>query len=140
MLEIFLRDREIDFEFFVFTNNEFKYTTKKISDVDNQTKELYHSLNNGTIILDGIPITIDNISKEQFEYIYNFIELYKEEYKKIKENYKPRFIYTFGNDIEIPDRRHFKEWAYIKGFEYLQNFLNEYEKQNNKGTKAKRNN
>ena len=144
MLEVYLKDRGFDFEFFVFSNNEIEYTVKKYSDVDAQTKELYRSLNTGTIILNDIPISIDNISKEQIEYINNIVELYKEKYKIFKENYKPCFIrYTSGNDVvdmiantktvEIPDRIHFKEWAYIKGFEYLQNFLDEHEKQNSKG-------
>lgn len=149
MLEIFSRDRKIDFEFFVFSNNDIKYKTKDYNDVDNQTKALYHSLNNGTIILDGVPITIDNISKEQIEHINNTFELYKEKYKEFKNNYKPRFIkHTSGNDIvdiitnteiiEVPDPKHFKEWTYIKGFEYLQNFLDEYEKQNSKEFKSRK--
>lgn len=149
MLEIFLRDRGTDFEFFTFSNNGIQYAVKKYDDVYNQTKKLYSNLNNGTIILDGVPITIDNISKEQIEYINNVVQLYIEKYKMFKENYKPRFInYTSGNDIvdvlvssktiEIPDRKHFKEWAYIKGFEYLQHFLDEYEKHNSKGFKVRK--
>jgi hypothetical protein len=132
-----------------FSNNEIEYTVKKYSDVDAQTKELYRSLNTGTIILNDIPISIDNICEEQIEYINNIVELYKEKYKIFKENYKPCFIrYTSGNDVvdmiantktvEIPDRIHFKEWAYIKGFEYLQHFLDEHEKQNSKGIKVRK--
>lgn len=30
MLEVFSKDRGIDFEFFVFSNNEIKYTNKKL--------------------------------------------------------------------------------------------------------------
>ena len=149
MLEIFSRDRGTDFEFFEFTDDDIKYKTKDVYDIDPQTKAIYRSLSNGTIILDGMPITIDNISEEQIEYMNIIVELYKEKYKKIKENYKPRFMrYTSGNDvvdiitntttIEVPDPRHFKEWAYIKGFEYLQIFLNEYKKQNNKGIKVRK--
>ncbi len=149
MLEVYLKDRKFDFEFFEFSNNGIQYTVKNYDDVDAQTKKLYRSLNNGTIILDGIPITIDNVSEEQIEYMNNIVQLYIEKYKMFKDNYKPRFIkYTSGNDIvnvlantktiEIPDPRHFKEWAYIKGFEYLKHFLDEYEKQNSKGIKFRK--
>ena len=150
MLEVFSRDRNTDFEFFEFTDDEIKYKTKDVYDIDPQTKTIYRSLGNGTIILNGIPITIDNVSEEQIEYINNIVELHKEKYKIFKENYKPRFAkYTFGNDIadivtnttviEVPDPRHFKEWTQIKGFEYLQHFLDEYKKQNNKGIKVRKN-
>ena len=149
MLEIFLRDREIDFEFFVFANNEIKYTTKNNYDVDDQAKALYRTLSNGTIILDGMPISINNVTEEQIEYIRNVIATFKEKIQTYKKNYIPYFIkYTFGNDvieiiantttIEIPDPKHFKEWAHIKCFEYLQHFLDEYEKQNSKGIKVKK--
>ena len=42
------------------------------------------------------------------------------------------------NVIEVPDPKHFKEWIYIKGYEYLQNFLDEYQRQNNKGSKIRK--
>ena len=149
MLEVFSRDRNTDFEFFEFTDDEIKYKTKDVYDIDPQMKTIYRSLSNGTIILNCIPITIDNVSEEQIEYINNIVELHKEKYKIFKENYKPRFAkYTFGNDIadivtnttviEVPDPRHFKEWTHIKGFEYLQHFLDEYKKQNNKGIKVRK--
>ena len=149
MLEVFSRDRGTDFEFFEFTCDEIKYKTKDVYDIDSQTKTIYRNLGNGTIILDGMPIVIDNVSEEQIEYINNIVELYKEKYKILKKDYKPRFVrYTSGNDvvdiftnttaIEVPDPRHFKEWAYIKGFEYLQHFLDEYEKQNSKGIKVRK--
>ncbi len=149
MLEIFSRDREIDFEFFVFTNNEIKYTTKNYYDIDNQTKKLYRSLTNGTIILDGIPINIDNVTEEQINYIKSVADAFKEKVETYKKNYKPRYIrYTSGNDIvhiiantktmEIPFPGNFKEWAHIKGFAYLQHFLEEYKKQNSKGIKVRK--
>lgn len=130
--------------FLCFLIMKLNIQIKNYSDINVQTRKIYHSLNNGTLILDGIPITIDNVSEEQIEYMNTIAELYKEKYKEIKEKYKPRFVkYAFGNSvvnivgntttIEVPDPRHFKEWSYIKGFEYLQNFLNEYKKQNNKG-------
>lgn len=149
MLEVFSRDRGTDFEFFEFTGDEIKYKTKNVYDIDSQTKAIYRNLGNGTIILDGMPIIIDNVSEEQIEYINNIAELYKETYKILKKDYKPRFVsYTSGNDfvdivtntatIEVPDPRHFNEWAYIKGFEYLQHFLDEYEKQNSKGIRVRK--
>ena len=64
MLEVFVKNRGVDFEFFVFTDDEINYKTKNDYNIDSQTKALYHSLNNGTIILDGVPITVDNVSKE----------------------------------------------------------------------------
>lgn len=147
MLEVYLKDRRSDFEFFVFSNNEIQYTVKNYDDIDAQTKKLYRSLNNGTIILNGMPITIDNVSEEQIEYMNKIVQLYIKKYKMFKEKYKPRFI-SYGNDIvdifvnpktiEIPDRKHFNEWAYIKGYEYLQHFLDEYEKQNSKGIKVRK--
>ena len=106
MLEVFSRDRNTDFEFFEFTDDEIKYKTKDVYDIDSQTKTIYRSLGNGTIILNGIPITID--------------------------------IVTNTTVIEVPDSRHFKEWTHIKGFEYLQHFLDEYKKQNNKGIKVRK--
>ena len=91
MLEVFSRDRNTDFEFFEFTDDEIKYKTKDVYDIDPQMKTIYRSLGNGTIILNGIPITIDNVSEEQIEYINNIVELHKEKYKIFKENYKLRF-------------------------------------------------
>lgn len=149
MLEVFSRDRDTDFEFFEFIDGEIKYKTKNVYDIDSKTKVIYQNLCNGTIILNVIPITIDNVSEEQIEYINNIVELYKEKYKIFKENYKPQFAkYTFENGIvdivtntsaiEVPDSRHFKEWAYIKGFEYLQYFWDKYEKQNGKGFEVRK--
>lgn len=146
MLEVFVRNRGTDFEFFDFTDDEIKYKTKDVYNIDSQTKALYHSLNIGTIILNGVPITIDNVSKEQIEYIRNIIKLHKEKYKIFKEIYKPIFakytsekaIATNTTIMEVPDSRYFKEWTHIKGFEYLQYFLNEYEKQNGKGIKVRK--
>ena len=82
MLEVFSRDRNTDFEFFEFIDDEIKYKTKDVYDIDSQTKTIYRSLGNGTIILNGIPITIDNVSEEQIEYINNIVELHKEKYLK----------------------------------------------------------
>ena len=76
MLEVFSRDRNTDFEFFEFNDDEIKYKTKDVYDIDPQTKAIYRSLGNGTIILNGIPITIDNVSEEQIEYIKNIVELF----------------------------------------------------------------
>ena len=148
MLEVFSRDRDFDFEFFEISDTDIKYKTKNYGDVDKETKKLYHSLDNGTILLDGIPITIDNVSDKQMELITTISELHKDKYKKIKENYIPCFIkHTSGNNIssiiankkvtEIPDRKHFKEWAYIKGYEFLQNYINEYYKKNSNEFKFK---
>ena len=149
ILEVFVRNRGADFEFFVFTDNEIKYKTKNAYNIDSQIKTLYHSLNNGTIILDGVHITVDNVSKEQIECISNIIKLYEEKYRIFKENYKLIFakysfessmddIVTRTTSIEIPNPQKFKEWTYIKGFEYLQYFLNEYEKQNGKEIKVRK--
>ena len=149
MLEVFVKNRGVDFEFFVFTDDEINYKTKNDYNIDSQTKALYHSLNNGTIILDGVPITVENVSKEQIECISNIIKLYKEKYRIFKENYKPIFakysfesrmvdIVTRTTSIEVPDPKKFKEWTYIKVFENLQYFLNEYEKQNCKEIKVRK--
>ena len=65
MLEVFSRDRNTDFEFFEYTDDGIKYKTKDVYDIDPQTKAIYRGLDNGTIILNGIPITIDDVSEEQ---------------------------------------------------------------------------
>ncbi len=149
MLEIFSRDRDIDFEFFIFTDDEIKYETKNYSEVSSYEKDLYRSLKKGTIIINGTPINIESISKKQIIYIKNIIDLFKEKVEIYKNNYTPVFINCdSGNDItdiiinnsniEIPNRKQFKEWVHIKGFSYLEHFYNEYEKQNITTFKVKR--
>lgn len=141
MLEIFSRDRGTDFEFFVFSDNEIKYKIKNKYEVCNQTKELYRNINTGTIILNEIPITIDNVTEEQVEYIKNIIDFFKERVQIYKDNYNPFIVkYTSGNDIfdlsankkamELANPKQFKEWVHITGFEHLEYFYNEYKKQN----------
>lgn len=143
MLEIFSRDRDFDFEFFEISDSDIKYKLKKYGTIDNNTKELYKTLEYGTVVIDGVPVTVDNVSKEQLECINTASELFKDKYKEYKSSYTPYYFrYTSGssmaeviankNIIEVPDPKHFKEWAFIKGYEGIQNFIDEYQKQNNK--------
>ena len=149
MLEIYSRDRETDFEFFVFDGNNIEYKTIDSYDLDEETKSYYRSLDEGTIILDGTPISKDNITKEQADYIYSMAELDKEKYKAIKKDYTPRYLkVNVGSSIskivdnarviEVPDIYNIQGWIYITGYELLQNFITEYERQSNKGTKPRR--
>ena len=39
MLEVFSRDRELDFEFFVFTNGEIKYKTRDCYEMSKELKD-----------------------------------------------------------------------------------------------------
>lgn len=148
MLEVFSRDRELDFEFFVFTSGEIKYRTRDCYEMSKELKDWYHSLEPGTIILDGAPISIDNVTDEQLEYIKDVADSFADKILDYKENYKPLYMrHTSGNSIgdiisnksiiEVPDPKHFKEWVHIKGFDFIQNFLDEYERQNSKGNKTR---
>ena len=148
MLEIYSRDRETDFEFFVFDGDNIKYKTIDSYDLDKKTRAYYRSLDEGTIILDGTPISKDNITKEQANYLYSVAELDKEKYKRIKKDYTPCYLRVIGGSsiseivdnvsvIEVPDIDNIQGWIYIRGYELLQSFINEYEKQNNKGNKPK---
>lgn len=62
MLKVFLRDRGFDFEFFVFTDNQIKYEVENTDKINDKRKELYRSLNMGTILLDDFPISVDNVT------------------------------------------------------------------------------
>ena len=142
MLEVFSRDRGSDYVTFVFTDDAIQYRRQPYQ------KRMYKGLEEGTIILDGKPLNVNEITDEQVEYIRDTLNLFKDRVNMYKETYKPVYVrYTSGNNIsdiinnkaivEVPDFKHFNEWAHITGFNHLQDFMNEYEKKNSKGFKAK---
>ncbi len=149
MLEVFSRDRELDFEFFVFTNGEIKYKTRDCYEMSKELKDWYRNLEPGTIILNGTPISIDNVTDEQLEYIKDVADSFADKVLDYKKNYKPLYMrHNSGNSvseiitnkgiIEVPDPKHFKEWVHIKGFDFIQNFLDEYERKNSKVNKTRK--
>ena len=143
MLEVFSRDRGTDFEFFVFSNDSIKYMTRQYYDVNANMKKFYKSLENGTLLIDNIPINSENVTEEQIEYIKSVMLFFADKVEEYRKSYKPRFVnYTSGgnlfdmiknkNRIEIPDPKNMKEWSHIKGFEYLESFISNYEKKNHR--------
>ena len=66
MLEIFLRDRDIDYDMFVYHNEKFHYITKEKNKKNNA---LYCGLSTGTIILDGVVLNNTLTNLEQINYI-----------------------------------------------------------------------
>ena len=138
MLEVFSKDRETDFEFFRFTNGHVNYLTKNIYDMDEQDIDFYCGLPSGTILIDNEPIDVDNVSSEEIKQIKAIMNSLKSKVYIYKKNYKPVYMKVVSEDmnnvnvVEVPDWRHFKEWTHITGFEYLQNFMNEYKNTNKK--------
>lgn len=137
MLEIFLRDRDIDYEMFAYDNGMFQYITKEKND---QNNTLYFGLDRGTIILNGAVLDNNEATLEQVDYIKEIINSLTTTVDTYKKDYKPVYIkYTSGstvediimnkNIIEIPDRRKFREWIYINAYDFLEKFVCEYEKQ-----------
>lgn len=138
-MEIFLRDRDIDYEMFVYDRGIIKYTTKEKTTENNN---LYYGLNRGTIILNGKVLNNNEATSDEIQYIKDIIAFLSEEVISYKKDYEPVFVkYTTGNNasdmimnsnvIEIPDRRKFREWSYIQAFDYLNSFVDEYEKSKN---------
>lgn len=136
MIEIFLRDRDIDYEMFVYENGIFKYVTKE---KNAENKALYCGLNRGTIILDGVIIDKSDVTLDQREYIKGILNGLSSEVASYKKDYKPVYArYTSGknisnmimnsNVIEIPNREKFHEWIYINAYNYLDAFVSECEK------------
>ena len=145
MLEIFLRDRDIDYEMFVFDNEKFIYTTKE---KNNQNNALYFGLDRGTIILDGIVLNNSEITLDQVDYIKDILNSFSTIVGKYRKTYKSTYIrYTTGEDavdlfmnkkvIEIPNRKQFREWVYINAYNYLEKFVYEFEKQKHSKIKNK---
>lgn len=117
MIEIFSRDRGTDYELFTYQNGMFEYTTKGKNP---KNRKLYHGLNRGTIILDGVVLKSEEITEEQIEYLKDVLSMLSSEVASYKREYKPVYYrYTRGanvsemianaNVIEIPDMRKFKE-------------------------------
>ena len=145
MLEIFLKDRGIDYEMFVFDNEKFIYTTKE---KNKQNNTLYFGLANGTIILDGIVLNSNQTTLDQVDYIKEVLNSFTAIVDTYRKNYKPAYIkYTSGEDavnlfmnekvIEIPNYRQFSKWVYINAYDYLERFVCEFEKQKNSKIKNK---
>ena len=144
MIEFFLSDRGrgcYDFEFFVFDSDSIMYITKKYDSLTPRMKKFYKSLENGTLLIDNMPINVENATDQQIEYIKNVMLSFKEKVEEYRKYYKPGFIaYSRGNTlsdiktnnnkIELPNPRMMKEWAHIKGFEYLENFIYTIENNN----------
>lgn len=146
MIEIFLRDRDIDYEMLVYDNGLFNYIIKEKND---QNNALYFGLERGTIILNGIVLNNMEVTLEQVNYIKEILNSLTTIVDAYKKNYKPVYIrYTSGssvediimnkNVIEIPDIRKFREWIYINAYDFLEKFVCEYEKQSHlQGLKRK---
>ena len=146
MIEIFLRDRDIDYEMIVYDNGIFHYITKEKND---QNNALYFGLDRGTIILNGLVLNITDVTLDQVNYIKEvlnslttIVDSYKKDYKHVYARH------TFGSTvesivmnktvIEIPDRRKFREWTYINAYDFLEKFVCGHEKQtHSQGLKRK---
>ena len=139
MVEIFLKDRDIDYEMFVYSNGDINYTIKEKND---ENDALYCDLRRGTIILDGTVLNNNEVTTEQIDYIKEIINALKSTVISYKKDYKPVYVrYSSGSTIkditknesiiEIPNRRKFRQWTYINAYNYLENFVAEYEKQKN---------
>ena len=141
MLEVFSRDRGTDFEFFVFGKDSIKYRTRDYHNLNDDMKQFYKGLDDGTLLINNIPVDVENVTEEQMEYIKNVMVLFQDKVDEYRKSYKPVFInHTSGsslfdiiknkNRIEVPDPKKMKEWTHIKGFEYLESFVSNYEKNN----------
>ena len=104
-------------------------------------KQFYKSLENGTLLINNNPLSIENVTEEQIEYIKNIMMLFQDKVDEYRKSYKPVFLnHTYGNSlfdiignknrVEVPDPKKMKEWTHIKGFEYLESFISNYEKSN----------
>ncbi|MBR2678912.1 MAG: hypothetical protein IKE63_05800 [Bacilli bacterium] len=141
MLEVFSRDRGTDFEFFVFGKDSIKYRVRDYHNLNADMKQFYKSLENGTLLINNNPLSIENVTEEQIEYIKNIMMLFQDKVDEYRKSYKPVFLnHTYGNSlfdiignknrVEVPDPKKMKEWTHIKGFEYLESFISNYEKSN----------
>ena len=141
MLEVFSRDRGTDFEFFVFGKDSIKYRVRDYHNLNADMKQFYKSLENGTLLINNNPLSIENVTEEQIEYIKNVMMLFQDKVDEYRKSYKPVFLnHTYGNSlfdiignknrVEVPDPKKMKEWTHIKGFEYLESFISNYEKSN----------
>ena len=138
MLEIFSRDRDIDYEIFAYYNEKFYYTTKE---KNKQNNALYSGLDSGTLILDGVVLNNTEATLEQVEYIKDILNSFSAIIDTYRKNYNPAYVkYTFGltmgdifmnkNVFEVPNRKQFHEWTYLNAYDYLEKFVYEFERQN----------
>ncbi len=137
MLEIFLRDRDIDYDMFVYHNEKFHYITKEKNKKNNA---LYCGLSTGTIILDGVVLNNTLTNLEQINYIKEILNSFADIVDAYRKKYEPAYVkYTFGESIgdiiingriiEVPNRYQFHEWIYINAYDYLEKFVCEFERQ-----------
>ena len=118
MLEIFLRDRDIDYDMFVYHNEKFHYITKEKNKKNNA---LYCGLSTGTIILDGVVLNNTLTNLEQINYIKEILNSFADIVDAYRKKYEPAYVkYTFdesigdiiinGRIIEVPNRYQFHEY------------------------------
>lgn len=131
MIEIFTRDRGIDYEMVAYQDGIFRYITKEKNARNNK---LYREMNEGTIILDGMILNHEAISLEQIEHIKGILDEHRNEIESYKKDYKPVYVrYTSGSDIldmvknqnviEIPNSEQINEWVCIRTYDYLEQFI-----------------
>ena len=92
MLEVFSRDRGTDFEFFVFGKDSIKYRVRDYHNLNADMKQFYKSLDDGTLLINNNPLSIEDVTEEQIEYIKNIMMLFEDKVDEYRKSYKPVFL------------------------------------------------
>ncbi len=135
IIRIFLGDSNIDYALSVYDGSTIHYT---MVPKNAKNKTLYSKLEKGMVILNGQVLDQQDITKEELEYLKSILANFNDIVKSYKEIYKRNYLQSQKGTnreeasinakmIEVPDQEKMKQWVYMNFYDYLENFVSQYE-------------